>query len=88
MSGSNYQANAHDAYFANPFYTAGQMAPVYPYLMHNEDGSVATDGTGNSYDISNYDYWVVVILFMRFRMISAVRNVMPYQVRYMVRFLS
>lgn len=56
MSGSNYQANAHDAYFANPFYTAGQMAPVYPYLMHNEDGSVATDGTGNSYDISNYDY--------------------------------
>ena len=28
------------------------------------------------------------ILFMRFRMISAVRNVMPYQVRYMVRFLS
>mgnify|MGYP003243446678 CR=1 FL=1 len=23
----------------------GQMAPVYPYLMHNEDGSVATDGT-------------------------------------------
>ena len=56
MSGSNYQANAHDAYFANPFYTAGRMAPVYPYLMHNEDGSVATDGTGNSYDISNYDY--------------------------------
>ena len=56
MSGSNYQANAHDAYFANPFYTAGQMAPVYPYLMHNEDGSVATDGNGNSYDISNYDY--------------------------------
>ena len=24
--------------------------------MHNEDGSVATDGNGNSYDISNYDY--------------------------------
>ena len=28
---------------------------VYPYLMHNEeDGSIATDGTGNSYDINNY----------------------------------
>ena len=43
MSGSNYQANAYDQYYANPFYTAGQMAPVYPYMLHNEDGSIATD---------------------------------------------
>ena len=56
MSGSNYQATAYDQYYANPFYTAGQMAPVYPYMMHNEDGSIATDVNGNSYDISNYDY--------------------------------
>lgn len=56
MSGSNYQATAYDQYYANPFYTAGQMAPVYPYMMHNEDGSIATDENGNSYDINNYRY--------------------------------
>ena len=56
MSGSNYQATAYDQYHANPFYTAGQMAPVYPYMMHNEDGSIATDENGNSYDINNYRY--------------------------------
>ena len=56
MSGSNYQANAYDQYYANPFYTAGQMAPVYPYMLHNEDGSIATDKNGNSYDINNYKY--------------------------------
>ena len=56
MSGSNYQANAYDQYYANPFYTAGQMAPVYPYMLHNEDGSIATDENGNSYDINNYKY--------------------------------
>ena len=25
-------------------------------MMHNEDGSIATDENGNSYDINNYRY--------------------------------
>ena len=56
MSESNYQATAYDEYYANPFYTAGTTAPVYPYYVHNEDGSIATDKNGNIYDTNNYDY--------------------------------
>lgn len=88
MSGSNYQANAYDQYYANPFYTAGQMAPVYPYMLHNEDGSIATDENGNSYDINNYKYLSGRNIIYEIKMILIVKNVMLYQVRCMVRFLS
>ena len=56
-STSNYQGQAEGSYYANPFYTAARMAPVYPYYQHNADGSVVTDESGNPvYDITNYDY--------------------------------
>lgn len=56
MSESNYQSNAKETYYANPFYAAGTMAPVYPYYAHNEDGSILTDKEGNVYSTNNYDY--------------------------------
>lgn len=51
LSGSSqyndYQATAYSSYYANPFYSARMMAPVYPMYLHNEDGSYALDENGN-----------------------------------------
>ncbi len=51
LSGSSqyndYQAMAYSAYYANPFYAARMMAPVYPMYMHNADGSYQLDDNGN-----------------------------------------
>lgn len=51
LSGSSqyndYQAQASSSYYANPFYSARMMAPVYPMYLHNEDGSYALDENGN-----------------------------------------
>ncbi len=50
LSGSSqyndYQAMAYSAYYANPFYSARMMAPVYPMYMHNDDGSYLLDDNG------------------------------------------
>lgn len=52
----NYNSNAYSSYYANPFYTARNMAPVYSMYMHNADGSYALDEKGNKqYDLSS-DY--------------------------------
>lgn len=56
MSETNYQGTAYSSYYANPFYTAGMMAPVYPYYKHNEDGSVMTENGSPVYDTDNSDY--------------------------------
>ena len=51
LSGSSqyndYQASAYSSLYANPFYSARMMAPVYPMYLHNEDGSYALDENGN-----------------------------------------
>lgn len=44
---NDYQAQAYSSYYANPFYSARMMAPVYPMYLHNEDGSYALDENGN-----------------------------------------
>ena len=44
---NDYQAMAYSSYYANPFYVARNMAPVYPMYLHNEDGSYALDENGN-----------------------------------------
>lgn len=44
---NDYQAMAYSSYYANPFYSARMMAPVYPMYLHNEDGSYALDENGN-----------------------------------------
>lgn len=42
----NYNSNATENYFANPFYTARYMAPVYAIHAHNADGSLVYDEMG------------------------------------------
>ncbi len=39
--------NAYGTYYANPFYMARTMAPVYPLFLHNADGSYLLDENGN-----------------------------------------
>lgn len=46
ISTQHFNANANSSYYSNPFYTARYMAPVYPYYMHNEDGSIMLDQNG------------------------------------------
>jgi len=43
----NFNDNATSSYYANPFYTARYMAPVYPYYMHDVDGSLLLDDKGD-----------------------------------------
>ena len=47
ISTQHFNNNAKGSYYANPFYTARYMAPVYPYYMHNEDGSIMLDQNGS-----------------------------------------
>lgn len=44
---SRFNADATGNMFANPFYIARYMAPVYPYYAHKADGSIVTDEAGN-----------------------------------------
>jgi TonB-linked SusC/RagA family outer membrane protein len=43
----NFNDNATSSYYANPFYTARYMAPVYPYYMHDVDGALLLDDNGD-----------------------------------------
>ena len=45
---------AYSSYYANPFYVARQMAPVYPLFMHKPDGSYDLDAGGKrQYDTTS-----------------------------------
>ena len=52
----NFNDNANGTYYANPFYTARFMAPVYPIYLHNADGSYALDGFGERQFDTESDY--------------------------------
>ena len=43
ISKRHFNDNANGSYYTNPFYVARYMAPVYPYYMHNDDGSILYD---------------------------------------------
>ena len=43
ISKRHFNDSANGSYYANPFYVARYMAPVYPYYMHNDDGSILYD---------------------------------------------
>lgn len=45
-SNHRFNDNAKDNAYSNPFYTARYMAPVYPYYMHQADGSYQLDENG------------------------------------------
>jgi len=50
----DYNSSAYSSYYANPFYTARNMAPVYPIYTHNLDGSYALDEDNNKqYDLTS-----------------------------------
>lgn len=50
----NYNSNAYSSYYANPFYTARYMAPVYSIYSHNADGTYVLDENGNKqYDLTS-----------------------------------
>ena len=54
VSNRSYNPQAKESYYANPFYVARYMAPIYPYYMHNADGSYALDEDGNpQYDTTS-----------------------------------
>ena len=52
LSGSlqtqNYRASAYASYYANPFYSARMMAPVYPYYQHDDTGAIVYDENGEA----------------------------------------
>ncbi len=51
LSGSlqtqNFRGTAYGSYYANPFYSARMMAPVYPYYHHDETGAIMMDANGD-----------------------------------------
>lgn len=50
----NFNDNATGSYYANPFYVARYMAPVYPLFMHDADGAIILDENGKPmYDIES-----------------------------------
>lgn len=50
----NFNDNADGTAYANPFYVARYMAPVYPLYLHNSDGSLLLDDFGNAqYDTTS-----------------------------------
>lgn len=52
---SNYNDNATGSYYANPFYVARYMTPIYAVHAHNADGSYILDDNGNKlYDTSSF----------------------------------
>lgn len=54
ISKRHYNSTAYSSYYANPFYVARMMAPVYPLYLHNSDGSYALDENGEKqYDTTS-----------------------------------
>ncbi len=50
----NYNSNASGNAYANPFYIARYMAPVYPVYLHNADGTYQLDAAGDKiYDTTS-----------------------------------
>lgn len=50
----NFNDNATGSYYANPFYVARYMAPVYPLYMHDADGNIMLGEDGKPmYDIES-----------------------------------
>lgn len=47
VSDRDYNPNASGSYYANPFYIAQTMAPIYPYYLHAPDGAFVLDADGN-----------------------------------------
>ena len=51
----NYNGSAEGSYYANPFYIARNMAPVYSYYEHDKDGNLVYDEDGNpAYNFASY----------------------------------
>ena len=46
VSTHHFNNNAGGSYYANPFYVARYMAPVYPLYLHNADGSIRLNEDG------------------------------------------
>lgn len=50
----NYNSNASGSMYGNPFYVTRYMAPIYPYYLHNADGSYVLDADGNpQFDVTS-----------------------------------
>ena len=77
----NYNDNANGNYYANPFYVARYMAPVYPLYMHNADGSYQYDAEGNRiYDTtSSYLSNRNIVYEMQYDKQESIRNVLGGQ---------
>ncbi len=56
VSERNFNDNATGSYYANPFYIARYTAPIYPYYLHNADGSFALDANGEKQYDTVADY--------------------------------
>ena len=52
----NYNDNATSTYYANPFYTARNMAPIYAMHYHNADGTYMLDDFGQPIYDTTSDY--------------------------------
>ena len=77
----NYNDNATGSYYANPFYVARYMAPVYPVFMHNADGTHQLDANGNKvYDTTSpYLGNRNIVYEMLFDKQESIRNVLGGQ---------
>lgn len=54
VTNSNYNDNANSNMYANPFYVARYMAPVYSVYQHNADGTYLLDANGEKqYDTTS-----------------------------------
>ena len=85
LSGSwtrrDFNDSATGSYYANPFYIARYMAPVYPLFLHNADGSYQLDADGEKiYDtVSPYLGNRNIAYEMLFDKQESVRNVLDGQ---------
>lgn len=52
----NFNPDAKGDAFANPFYIARYMAPVYPYYMHKKDGTIMYNKNGQPQYDTNSPY--------------------------------
>lgn len=77
----NYNDRANGSYYANPFYVARYMAPVYPIFMHNADGTYQLDAAGDRiYDTTSpYLGNRNIVYEMLFDKQESVRNVLGGQ---------
>ena len=77
----NYNSNASGNAYANPFYIARYMAPVYPVYLHNADGTYQLDAAGDKiYDTTSpYLSNRHIAYEMLFNKQESVRNVLGGQ---------